>query len=177
VANNAYNVHMERGISLVVSRSDDRVVVLLPNRADDDRNHAILTEDEAFCTSSALRRMAQSRDRRTVEMGDPGTGLRIERVDHPVLPIEMHLDDDEGTTVVDMTRDDALTVADMLWGAHRSTGHFHGSTSLSGGRRRRSHRAATADILPRPDETDLDAARLIGGVNRRVRGQRPEAKN
>lgn len=167
---------MERGISIVVSRSDDRVVLMVPAREDDDRNHAVVVEDEAFVASSTIRRMLQSRERRSVEIGEIGCGMRIDRVDHPRMPIEIHLDDDEGVTILDLTKDDALCIADMLWGAHRSTGAFHASTTISGGRRRRDGHSQNASALPRPDDLTTGDARLLGMLNRRVRGEGPETK-
>lgn len=167
---------MERGISIVVSRTDDRVVIMMPDRADDDRNHAIVSEDEAFFAASCIRRMVQSRDRRCVETGAEGSGLRIERVDHPTLPVELHLDDDEGTTIVDLTRDDALGLADMLWAAHRSTGPFHGMTGISGGRRRIDRQAAGATGAHIAEAPASGIASLLGGLNRRVRGESQKPK-
>lgn len=161
---------------IVVSRTDDRIVLMLPGQHEDVRSHAIVTEDEAFCASSAMRRMAQSRERRSLTLGSESAGLRIERVDHAQMPIELHFDDSDGTTVVDLTRDDALGVADMLWGAHRSTGTFHGMTTVTGGVRRSEVQTSRQTVVPRADDVRMSDARLIGSLNRRVRGQGPEAK-
>lgn len=161
---------------IVVSRSEDRVVLMIPGQLDDVRSHAIMGEDEAYCASSAIRRMVQSRERRELVLGSETSGVRIERVDHAQTPVEIQFDDEHGVTVADLTRDDALGIADMLWGAHRAQGPFHAMGTIVGGVRRCEHRHSGDAIIPRPD-VDLGDARLIGDINRRLRGERPETKN
>ena len=143
---------------------------------DDVRSHVILTEDEAYFASGAIRRMTQSRERRLVEIGDEHSGVLIMKVDHQRLPVELHIVDDDGATIVDLTKDDALCLADMLWGAHRSTMTFHGMTSISGTIRRVDQSVEEQVIVPRPDGPAARDARIVGDVKRRIRGQEPETK-
>lgn len=71
---------------LVVHRTGDQILVMLPLECDSDtRHYAIVNEDEAYCLSSAMRRMATTRDNSAVEVGEPGEKLRIEHVDHVEL--------------------------------------------------------------------------------------------
>jgi len=166
---------MGKTANLVVSRTDDRVVVMVPGVDDDVRMHAIMSEEEALCASNAIRRMMQSRDPRTMVLGSEVSGLRIDRVVHPHLPIELTMEDDGGATVVDLTKDDASGLADLLWGAHRSTGPFHAMTSIVGAVRRREH-SIGSQVVPKHDGPRASDAALLGDLNRRVRGARPEGK-
>lgn len=168
---------MANPIRLVISRSDDRIVIMIPEQDDDVRSHAVVTEDEAYCATTAIRRMVQSREKRSLTLGSDVSGFRIERVDHPQSPVEIHIEDDAGVMVVDMTKDDALGVADMLWGAHRATHSFHAMATIVGGMRRIEHRAEGEAIIPQPDHDGMSEARLVGSINRRIQGRRPEAKN
>jgi len=166
---------MAKTVNIVVSRTDDRVVVMVPGVEDDVRTHAITSEDEAYCASNAIRRMVQSRDPRTLVLGSEVSGFRIDRVMHPSLPIELTMEDDGGATIVDLTRDDALGLADLLWAAHRSTGPFHAMTSIVGAMRRRDH-SIDARVFPKHDGSRSGDAALLGDLNRRIRGERPEGK-
>ena len=161
---------------LAVARTDDRIVLMEPTWADrpDARAHAILTEDESFCVSAALRRMAASRDLRAMTFGTSSSGLTLERVAHHRLPIEIHFDDDDGVTVIDLTRDDALAIADMTWATYRATGVFQAKTTLTGAVRRMATPQAT--LIPAPDAVDMGDARMVGDVARIARGGRPGAK-
>lgn len=160
--------------ALVVSRSEDRVVVMLPEVADDFRVHAIVSEDEAYCASNAIRRMIQSRDQREIVLGSETAGLLLARSNSHAHPVELILVDEAGETVVLLTKDDAATVADMLWAAHRTGAAFHGMVSLSGRIERRE--TDQTSIVPRPDAAEIADARLLGEISRRMRAHRPDAR-
>jgi hypothetical protein len=159
---------------LVVSRTDDRIVLMLPEMPDDYRVHAIIGENEAYCASNAIRRMLPSRDAREMVVGSESAGLVVARTDSHSMPIEIVLVDEGGETVVAMTRDDAAIVADMLWGAHRAETSFHAMVSLSGRIVRREN--AVEQVVPRPDAGDLADARLLGDISRRARSRRPDGR-
>ena len=164
-------------MTIVVNRSDDRIVLLSPHTDAGVRSHAILTEEESFCASSAIRRMIQSRDCRALILGTIASGMKIERVDHARLPIEIHIDDDSGTTVLDLSKDESLTLADMLWGAHRATGDFHAMGAMTGARRRVERTTPHRHVFPIPDGLDAGNARLVGDLARRARGEEPSPKH
>ncbi len=159
---------------LVVSRTDDRIVLMLPEMSDDFRVHAIIGENEAYCASNAIRRMLPSKDAREMVVGSETSGMVVARTDSHAMPIEIVLVDEVGETVVAMTKDDAAIVADMLWAAHRADNTFHAMVSLSGRVVRREN--AAEEVIPRPDAGDLADARLLGNISRRVRSRRPDGR-
>lgn len=164
------------GMQLVVNRTDDRVVVLLAGGDEraGERRHAVMGDEEAYVLSSAIRRFAKAREPSAMTVGSLATGLRIERVQHTALPVEIHLDGDECALIMDLSGDEASTLADMLWGAHRATGPFHVMRSLP--RAPRLRPAVQSAVLPQHDPVLGDTARTVGEVARRLRGEEPEGK-
>lgn len=158
--------------SIAVNRTEGQIVVVLPEHNDITRGHALINEEEAYVLCTFLRRMIASRELREVQIGTYETGLRIIRVRHAGLPIEIHLDDENGSTIVDFNKDDSLSFADMLWGAHRATDSFHSTMTISGNVRQKEERHTgepQADAVP-------DDVLLAGNVRRRVRGEAPRNK-
>lgn len=161
---------------LVVHRTGDQIIVMLPFENDTDaRHYAMVSEDEAWAVSSAMRRMAATRDESAIEVGEPGDKLRVEHVNHERHPFEIVFDHEEATTVVDLRKDEAMTFADMLWGAHRAGTSFFMSFTLTSNPRRREppSPAAAWGQTPRQQHT----SRILGDVQRRVRGEDPKGKS
>ena len=165
---------MSDRIHLVVNRTEDHVVVLIPDY-EQGRAHAIVSEEEAYLCSTTIRRMVAARDERVITVGMMKVGMRVERVNHATLPIEVRMTDSDGETVIDLTKDDTLTLADMLWGAHRATGSFYAMTTLSGSVRWTTTRHAKVQ-MPQPDGLEGLHARIVGNVRRRIRQEDPESK-
>lgn len=160
---------------IVVHRTGDQILVMLPFESDTDaRHYAIVNEDEGLCIASAMRRMAVTRDDSAVEVGEPGDKLRIEHLDHGIYPFEMVFEHADGTIVVDLRRDEALTVADMLWGASRGPS-FYMSATITGMPRKREPMPGSVAWALTPARQDA-VARMLGDAQRRVRGETPKTK-
>lgn len=159
---------------LVVHRTGDQIVIMLPYESEtDSRYYAIINEDEAYCASSAVRRMAVAKDTSFIEVGEPGDKLRIERVDHHQYPFEIVFDHEDCVTIIDMKRDEALTFADMLWGAHRGSS-FYMAITLTSTPRRREVASKSERWGQSPRQESL--SKLLGNTQRRVRGEDPQGK-
>lgn len=166
---------MTAGTLLVVHRTGDQILVMLPLESDTDaRYYAIVNEDEAYCISSAMRRLALTRDVAAIEAGDVSDKLRVERVNHNEYPFELMFEHEDGTIIVDLRKDEALTFADMLWGAHRSS-TFYMNMTLCTVPRRQEARSQAIDWMDAPRREAV--ARLLGDAHRRVRGEGPKPKN
>ena len=163
---------MTQKISIAVNRTEGQIVIVLPEHNDITRGHALINEEEAYVLCVFIRRMIASRDLREVQIGNCETGLRVLRVRHSGLPIEIHIDDENGSTIVDLNKDDSLSFADMLWGAHRATDNFHSTMTISGNVRQKE---TPHNGEPRQDSLPDDVL-LAGEIRRRIRGEIPRSK-
>lgn len=161
---------------IVVSRNDDRIIIMTPKQIDDVRSHSILNEDEAYCACGMIRRMIMSAEKREADIGPDAAGMKLYRVNHQKLPVEIHFDDDNGTTVLDLTKEDAQNVADMLWAAHRSNHSFYCKVSISSPVRRIERIEVKNDIIPVPDDIRSTEAQILGNLTKRALGQKVQTE-
>lgn len=90
---------------------------------------AVVSPDEAYCACQAIRRTASNPVQKRLMYGAGVNKLDMHIVAHDGYPFEIHFGTPAAAIILDMTREEALNFADMLWGATRSD-EFTGLFSL-----------------------------------------------
>ena len=138
---------------ITVTRRDRKVSVRLSGMPTASTEGVCITAEEAQCAANAIIRLPKDNRKCTLRFG----ALRIHHFPDHHQPVEIRFADADWSVIVDLTRIESYTVADMLRGAGVSDRPFDGETDLQFVPRIQDHRRIVLPPLPASITSLLDS--------------------